>query len=301
MFAFQTSVRDTHRRWRWGRVTSLPNAIAELVRDGDTVALEGFTHLIPFAAGPRDHPAGSARSHARPDDPRPRLRPDDRRGLRRASSSSRGAATPASARCTGSATRSQHGWPVPLEIEEHSHAGHGQPVRRRRVRACRSRCCAATSGTDLPAAHRRRSQPITCPFTGEELTAVPALNPDVGDRARPARRPRTATSSSGASPACRRRPCSRSRRSLVTVEEIVDELDAACPARWCCRTGWSTPSRSSPAGPHPSYAHGLLRPRQRLSTGRGTRSAGPGRRSRDWLRDLSVEQGRAAAMSEQAP
>ena len=30
---------------------SLDDAVAELVHDGDTVALEGFTHLIPFAAG----------------------------------------------------------------------------------------------------------------------------------------------------------------------------------------------------------------------------------------------------------
>src|ERR1700675_1772547 len=33
------------------RITSLTDAIAELVHDGDSVALEGFTHLIPFAAG----------------------------------------------------------------------------------------------------------------------------------------------------------------------------------------------------------------------------------------------------------
>src|ERR687891_2266046 len=32
-------------------VTSLHDAIAGLVHDGDSVALEGFTHLIPFAAG----------------------------------------------------------------------------------------------------------------------------------------------------------------------------------------------------------------------------------------------------------
>src|SRR6476620_3451771 len=29
----------------------LSEAVAELIHDGDTVALEGFTHLIPFAAG----------------------------------------------------------------------------------------------------------------------------------------------------------------------------------------------------------------------------------------------------------
>ena len=33
------------------KIVSLSEAVAELVHDGDTVALEGFTHLIPFAAG----------------------------------------------------------------------------------------------------------------------------------------------------------------------------------------------------------------------------------------------------------
>ena len=31
-------------------ITSLTDAVADLVRDGDMVALEGFTHLIPVAA-----------------------------------------------------------------------------------------------------------------------------------------------------------------------------------------------------------------------------------------------------------
>src|SRR2546430_11465963 len=34
-----------------GKVTSMREAVADLVRDGDTVAIEGFTHLICFAAG----------------------------------------------------------------------------------------------------------------------------------------------------------------------------------------------------------------------------------------------------------
>ena len=33
------------------RILSLAEAVAENVRDGDTVAMEGFTHLIPYAAG----------------------------------------------------------------------------------------------------------------------------------------------------------------------------------------------------------------------------------------------------------
>ena len=34
-----------------GRLQPLPEAVAALVRDGSFVSLEGFTHLISFAAG----------------------------------------------------------------------------------------------------------------------------------------------------------------------------------------------------------------------------------------------------------
>ena len=72
----------------------------------------------------------------------------------------------------------ENGWPQPLEIEEHSHAGMADALRRPARRGCRSACCAATSA---PTCRRtpRRSRRSTCPFTGEQLTAVPALNPDV--------------------------------------------------------------------------------------------------------------------------
>ncbi len=119
----------------WPKIVPLPEAVAELVRDGDTVALRGLHPPHPVRRRPRDHPAGPPRSHAGPDDPGPGLRPDDRRRAARRSSCSRGAATRASGRCTGCATRSRQAWPAPLEIEEHSHAGHGQPLRRGGVRA----------------------------------------------------------------------------------------------------------------------------------------------------------------------
>ena len=40
-----------HYRSGVAKIVPLPQAVSELVHDGDTVALEGFTHLIPFAAG----------------------------------------------------------------------------------------------------------------------------------------------------------------------------------------------------------------------------------------------------------
>ena len=71
----------------------------------------------------------------------------------------------------------ERGWPRPLEIEEHSHAGMA------------TRYVAGASGlpfgvlrgyvgTDL-ARYTSTVAGVTCPFTGERLTAVSALNPDV--------------------------------------------------------------------------------------------------------------------------
>ena len=157
-------------------LTSLAEAVAELVHDGDTVALEGFTHLIPYAAGHEIIRQG------RRDLTLVRMTPDliyDQMigaGVRRASWSSPGAATPASARCTGSATRSRTAGRAPLEVEEHSHAGMANRVRRRRRPGCRSRCCAATRAPTSPSA-ATPSRTVTCPFTGEQLAAVRRAQP----------------------------------------------------------------------------------------------------------------------------
>src|SRR6185312_1868617 len=69
----------------------------------------------------------------------------------------------------------QRGWPVPLAIEEHSHAG----MANRFVAGAAGLPFAVMRGyrgTDL----EKHVKPVTCPFTGEVLTAVPAINPDVG-------------------------------------------------------------------------------------------------------------------------
>ena len=70
----------------------------------------------------------------------------------------------------------EHDWPRPMELEEHSHAGMAN-----RYAAGAARLPFAVMrgyvGTDL--GRRANVRPIACPFTGEELTAVPALRPDV--------------------------------------------------------------------------------------------------------------------------
>ena len=80
-------------------------------------------------------------------------------------------------------------------------------------------------GTDLPA-QNPRIRSVACPYTGEKLATVPAVNPDV-TILHAQRADRAATSRSTASSARRAKRRSRRRKLIVTVEEIVDELPPA--------------------------------------------------------------------------
>jgi glutaconate CoA-transferase, subunit A len=103
-------------------ITTLPEAIATTVRDGDTVALEGFTHLIPFAAG------HEIVRQQRRDLTLVRLTPDvlyDQMigmGVARRLVFSWGG-NPGVGSLHRFRDAIEHGWPHAIEIEEHSHAG----------------------------------------------------------------------------------------------------------------------------------------------------------------------------------
>src|SRR4030088_898957 len=151
-------------------IVSLGEAVRELVRDGDALAMEGFTHLIPFAAGHEVLRQGRAELELI------RMTPDvlyDQMvgvgAARRLVFSYAGNPGVGSLHRVRDAV--EHDWPRPIEIEEHSPA----------ASANRSAAGAANlpfavlrgyRGTGL-AAHTTVA-PITCPFTGEELVAVPA-------------------------------------------------------------------------------------------------------------------------------
>src|ERR687894_3137978 len=156
-------------------IVPLPDAVRELVHDGNVVALEGFTHLIPHAAGHELIRQG------RRDLTLVRMTPDviyDQligMGCARGHVFSWGG-NPGVGSLHRLRDAVEHGWPAPLELEEHSHAGMaaayaagaaGLPFGTLRGYA----------GTDLPA-HNSALRSVTCPFTGEELAAVPALRPD---------------------------------------------------------------------------------------------------------------------------
>src|ERR1700731_107366 len=156
-------------------VMSLPEALAELVHDGDSVALDGFTHLIPFAAG--HEPLRQGRRELELIRMTPDLLYDQMIGMgaaRRLVFSYGG--NPGVGGLHRFRDAIENGWPNELEIEEHSHAG---MANRFAAGAARLPCALMRGyvGTDLMM--HTRVERVRCPFTGEELVAVPALNPDV--------------------------------------------------------------------------------------------------------------------------
>jgi glutaconate CoA-transferase subunit A len=232
------------------RIAPLSDAVADLVHDGDVVALEGFTHLIPVAAG---HEVIRQR---RRDLTLVRLTPDivyDQ--LIGAGCASKLVFSWGGNPGVGSLHRFrdaiQNGWPGPLEIEEHSHAG----LANRYVAAASGLPFAVLrgyQGTDLPE-HTATIAPITCPFTGEVLTAVPALDLDVAI-IHAQRADRAGNVQMWGLTGVQKEAVLGADRSLVTVEEIVEELEprpgAVVLPEWVL-----TRVAEAPRGAHPSYAH----------------------------------------------
>jgi glutaconate CoA-transferase subunit A len=231
--------------------TGLDEAIADLVRDGDTVALEGFTHLIPFAAGHeiiRQGRTGLTLVRMTPD-----LVYDQLIG---AGCASRLVFSWGGNPGVGSLHRFrdavEHGWPVPLELEEHSHAGMAN-----RYAAGASGLPFAVlrgyTGTDL-VKHTTNIKTVTCPFTGEVLTAVPALRPDV-TVIHAQQADRHGNIRMWGITGVQKEAVLAAERSLVTVEEIVEEFEPKPGA--VVLPNWVV-SRIAvvPGGSHPSYADG---------------------------------------------
>lgn len=232
-------------------ITSLADAVAELISDGDTVALEGFTHLIPVAAGQE-----IIRQRKR-DLTLVRMTPDivyDQligAGCARKLVFSWGG-NPGVGSLHRFRDAVQNAWPVPLEIEEHSHAG----MANRYVAGASGLPFAVLRGyrgTDLPNV-TDTIKPITCPFTGETLTAVPAINPDV-TVIHAQRADRTGNVQLWGLLGVQKEAVLAAKRSLVTVEEVVDTLEPV-PGGIVLPSWAVTRVAEVPGGAHPSYAQG---------------------------------------------
>jgi glutaconate CoA-transferase subunit A len=211
-----------------GQIVPLSEAVHAFVRDGDVVALEGFTHLIPFAAGHeiiRQQRRNLTLVRMTPD-----VIYDQLIGV--------GAAkklvfswggNPGVGSLHRLRDAVEKDWPVPLEVEEHSHAGmaaayaagaSGLPFGVLR----------GYLGSDLPK-YNGNVRFIDCPFTGERLAAVPAIRPDVTIvHAQKADR-RGNVLLWGVTGVQKEAVLAATRAAIVTVEEVVDRLEPPHAAR----------------------------------------------------------------------
>jgi glutaconate CoA-transferase subunit A len=145
----------------------------------------------------------------------------------------------------------EHGWPAPLQLEEHSHAGMAAAYAAGAANLPFG-VLRGYAGTDLVT--RTRTAPIVCPFTGEELAAVPAIRPDVGI-VHAQQADEAGNVQLWGITGVQKEVVLGARRSLVTVEEIVPRLEPR-PGGVVLPAWVITAVALAPGGAHPSYALG---------------------------------------------
>jgi glutaconate CoA-transferase, subunit A len=234
------------------RFLSLAEAIDSYVQDGSTLALEGFTHLIPFAAGHeiiRQRKRDLVLMRMTPD-----LIYDQLIGMgcvRKVIFSWGGNPGVGSLHRLRDAV--ERGWPAPLEIEEHSHAAMAIAY----AAGASGLPCAilrAYAGSDLVGINPN-IRFIICPFTGEQLAAVPALRPDVGI-IHALRADRAGNVLLEGIIGVQKEVVLAAHHAIVTVEEVVDDLRAPSPNSTILPHWTIDAIVEAPHGAHPSYAHG---------------------------------------------
>ena len=231
-------------------ITTLAEAVEALVHDGDTVALEGFTHLIPHAAGHE-----LIRQHRR-DLTLIRMTPDvvyDQligMGCARKLVFSWGG-NPGVGSLHRLRDAVEHGWPAPLEVEEHSHAGMAAAYAAGAANLPFG-MLRGYVGTDL--VDHTRVEWVECPFTGERLAAVQAIRPDVGI-VHAQQADEAGNVQLWGITGVQKETVLASKRSIVTVEEVVPELEHR-PGGVVLPSWVVDAVAVAPGGAHPSYAAG---------------------------------------------
>jgi glutaconate CoA-transferase subunit A len=240
-------------------ITSLRAAIGSLLNDGDTVAMEGFTHLIPFAAG------HEAIRQGRKNLTLIRMTPDviyDQMigaGCAKKLIFSWGG-NPGVGSLHRLRDAVEKDWPQPLEIQEH---GHGDLSNAYVAGASNLPFAVlrAYAGSELPK-YNKNIRFIECPFTGEKLAAVPAIRPDV-TVIHAQKADRKGNVLLWGILGVQKEAVLAAKRAIVTVEEIVDRLNA--PPNACVLPSWTIAAVCHvPRGARPSYAHGYYERDNRL-------------------------------------
>jgi glutaconate CoA-transferase subunit A len=234
------------------RFLSLAEAVEETIRDGDAVAMEGFTHLIPHAAGHeiiRQRRKRLTLIRMTPD-----LIYDQLIGMGCAEKlvfSWGGNPGVGSLHRLRDAV--ENGWPHPIELEEHSHAAMANAYE---AGAAGLPCAIFRGyiGVDLPKVNPRIKQ-ITCPFTGEKLAAVPAHRPDVAV-IHALKADRAGNVLLEGIVGVQKEAVLAASRSIVTVEEIVEDFGPRS-FNAVILPGWTVGAIAHvPGGAYPSYAQG---------------------------------------------
>jgi glutaconate CoA-transferase, subunit A len=231
----------------------MKDAISRFVRDGDVVVIEGFTHLICFAA------AHEIIRQRRRDLTLCRLTPDLVYDQLIAAGCARKlvfswAGNPGVGSLHALRRAIEKGTPCPLEIEEYSHFG------------MVARLCAGAAnlpfwplrdyrGSDLPAVNPL-IRSVTCPYTGQELATVPALNPDV-TIVHAQRSDADGNAQIWGLYGVQKEAAFAAKRVILVVEEIVDgAVVRADPNRTAIPGFLVDAVVHEPWGAHPSYAQG---------------------------------------------
>jgi glutaconate CoA-transferase subunit A len=232
-------------------IVSLKEAVQEFVKDGDTLAMEGFTHLIPSAAGHeliRQRKKNLSLVRMTPD-----LIYDQLIGAGCAAKlRSSWGGNPGVGSLHRLRDAVENNWPGPLALEEHAHAGMAAAY--------------AAGASNLPFAmlrgyqgtelnlHNPQIKSIECPFTGEKLAAVPSIRPDVAV-IHAQRADRKGNVHMWGVLGVQKEAVMAAKRAIVTVEEIVDKLDT--PPNALVLPNWVVAAVCEvKGGAFPSYAAG---------------------------------------------
>jgi glutaconate CoA-transferase subunit A len=232
-------------------ILSLKEAVQKHVYNGATLALEGFTHLIPSAAGHeiiRQKRRNLTVMRMTPD-----LIYDQLIG---AGCVSKLLFSWGGNPGVGSLHRLrdavENNWPVPLELEEHAHAGMAAAYAAGAAHLPFG-VLRGYIGSDLPK-YNSRIKFIECPFTGERLAAIPANRPDVTIIHAQKADKRGNVLMWGVV-GVQKEAVLAAKHAIVTVEEIVDSLDA--PPNALVLPSWVVSAVCKvPGGAFPSYAQG---------------------------------------------
>jgi glutaconate CoA-transferase subunit A len=237
------------------RFLTLAEAVEECVRDGDTVAMEGFTHLIPNAAG--HEVIRQRRKHLTLIKMTPDLIYDQLIGMGCVDKLvfSWGG-NPGVGSLHRFRDAVERGWPQPLAIEEHSHAALANAYE---AGAAGLPCAIFRGyiGVDLPKVNPNIKR-VTCPFTGEELAAVPAIKADAAV-IHAQRADRAGNIMFDGIVGVQKEAVLCAKRALVTVEEIVEDFGERSFNAVILPSWTVTAIAKVPGGAYPSYAQGYYK------------------------------------------